>query len=359
MTGVRALGLLLAQFLLRPQGASAQSESVFEPSSDACGEDTAGSNLLQSKAQQQRVRTFQKDSECGVKGADTTPWIVNGQNATACEWTWQIQLNSGTSGDGHPFCGGSLIGDKWVMTAAHCTAGHSPGDFTVRAGDFNRRDNSGKEQWKNVVRIITNGYNSNTMVNDFAILELESAFTMTDCVGTVCLPGPDEGLVGDETCFITGWGTDRSGGSQPILLQEAEVKTVTNAACRASYGDQITVDMLCANGLNKDGAVTDACQGDSGGPLVCKQGDRWVLHGATSWGNGCADADYPGIWARIHQRRAWILEETGLAAEPAPVPVPTPSAPTPSAPVAGPPGPSGPPGPPGPPGFDGPVGAPR
>merc|ERR1719445_1200981 len=142
-----------------------------------------------------------------------------------------------------------------------------------------------RSQVRRIRRIIDHPqYNSGTMAYDFSILELESPFTLDDCIGTVCLPGDNEVLYGGETCFITGWGTLNSGGSQPNTLQEAEVVTKTNAACNEDYSGQITNDMLCANGEGKNGGVTDACQGDSGGPLVCLSRGRWVLHGATSWG---------------------------------------------------------------------------
>ena len=66
--------------------------------------------------------------------------------------------------------------------------------------------------------------------------------------------------------------------------------------------------MLCAQGSTSSGA-TDACQGDSGGPLVCAEADgSYVLHGATSWGYGCAQEAYPGVWSRVHVVLGWIDE---------------------------------------------------
>ena len=90
------------------------------------------------------------------------------------------------------------------------------------------------------------------------------------------------------------------------------VFTLSNEQCNVGYAGQITSDMLCAQGTSS-GGIVDACQGDSGGPLVCAGADgRYVLHGATSWGYGCAAAQYPGVWARISQVLPWVTQHTGV-----------------------------------------------
>merc|ERR1719195_1488951 len=106
-----------------------------------------------------------------------------------------------------------------------------------------------------------------------------------------------------------------SGGLRPETLQEAEVVIISNTACMREYGhsngeSEIKPSMLCAQGRPANGGITDACQGDSGGPLVCKEmvseNDPWVIHGVTSWGRGCADANYPGVYARVYPELDWI-----------------------------------------------------
>merc|ERR1712060_684087 len=85
----------------------------------------------------------------------------------------------------------------------------------------------------------------------------------------------------------------------------------------------IDSSMLCAQGRNSNGQITDACQGDSGGPLVCNIGGQWAIYGATSWGYGCAGANYPGVWSRVHTELAWI-DSVMNAPTPAPTPAPPP-----------------------------------
>jgi trypsin len=178
--------------------------------------------------------------------------------------------------------------------------------MVIVVGDYNKDSSSDQfEATYTVARVISHpGYNSGTMDNDFALIELTEDVVMNECVGTVCLPEED---VEDQTmCYITGWGTLSSGGSTPSILQEGLVGVVSNADCNTRYNGEILDSMLCAQG-SATGGIVDACQGDSGGPLVCEGAPgAYVLHGATSWGYGCAQAQYPGVWARVWYVMDWV-----------------------------------------------------
>jgi len=102
---------------------------------------------------------------------------------------------------------------------------------------------------------------------------------------------------------VTGWGTLTSGGSQPNVLQEVDVTVLSNAVCQNSYGEISDVHVCAAD----DGK--DSCQGDSGGPLIAPENGRYALIGVVSYGIGCADPGYPGVYARVTTVKDWIQNE--------------------------------------------------
>lgn len=140
------------------------------------------------------------------------------------------------------------------------------------------------------------------MHNDIAILKVETPFEFNDKVASIKLPEKRQVTMG--SCTITGWGLLRSGGILSKILQKATVSVVSDEKCREGYGRfKITRSMICAGDGN-----TDSCQGDSGGPMKC--GD--YLGGIVSWGRGCADPKYPGVYTEVSYFIDWINENVFL-----------------------------------------------
>jgi len=250
--------------------------------------------------------TTQAPSNCNCGIPNRVTKIVNGAVTEENEYPWQVGLaNSGYA----PFCGGSIIGEKEILTAAHCTAGKSAGDFNVLVGGHNVWSASSGVQVTVCAINDHPSYNPTTVNYDYSVLTLCSPLTLTkgSPVFPVCLPEAGDGAIfeGKES-VVTGWGTTSSGGQTSQYLQEVTLTTMTNTQCctgNYQYGcSQITDVMMCAASPSKD-----SCQGDSGGPLVYYQNNvNYVQTGVVSFGTGCADAAYPGVYARVTSVMAWI-----------------------------------------------------
>uniref|UniRef100_A0A3P9J2B2 Peptidase S1 domain-containing protein n=1 Tax=Oryzias latipes TaxID=8090 RepID=A0A3P9J2B2_ORYLA len=226
--------------------------------------------------------------------------IVGGQDAPAGFWPWQVSLQ----GPSH-FCGGSLINNQWVLTAAHCFPSGSASDVNVVLGLQSLQGSNPNNVSRTITRLILHpNYNSND--NDIALLQLSSPINFTNYITPVCLPSTNSTFYSGVNTWVTGWGNIGSGVSLPApqTLQEVQVPIVGNRQCKCSYGaSSITDNMVCA-GLLEGGK--DSCQGDSGGPLVIKQNNRWIQAGVVSFGNGCALPNFPGVYTRVSQYQTWI-----------------------------------------------------
>ena len=187
------------------------------------------------------------------------------------------------------FCGGSLVQSNFVATAAHCSDFIEAGEVQVLTGT-RRLDGTGDR--RDVLNISVHpGFNPETLDNDVAVWQLA-----TEAIGIpVATLATDDGPVGSSV-LVTGWG-ETEAGPPPIDLLKVEVPLVAEANCNDanSYNGAVTDTMLCAG---RDEGGQDACQGDSGGPLT-RGPNNSVLTGITSWGIGCADANFFGVYARV------------------------------------------------------------
>ncbi|MEE6499542.1 hypothetical protein FKM82_003488 [Ascaphus truei] len=224
--------------------------------------------------------------------------IVNGENAVSGSWPWQVSLQDGS---GFHFCGGSLINQYWVATAAHCNV--SPSRHYVILGEHDRSSSAEPIQVKNIAKAITHPYwNSNTFNNDITLLKLSTPATLNTRVSPLCLGASSDVLPSGIVCVTTGWGrTSGNSNTSPARLQQVAIPLVTVAQCKQYWGSKITETMICAGG-----AGASSCQGDSGGPLVCQKGSAWTLYGIVSWGTGNCNVQAPAMYARVTYLRSWI-----------------------------------------------------
>ncbi|XP_050689631.1 trypsin alpha-3-like [Eriocheir sinensis] len=245
---------------------------------------------------------FDSNCRCGQKAAAR---IVGGQVTGVNEYPWMAGLFYFNQ---QQFCGGSLINDRYVLTAAHCTVDFRAAEITVRLAEHDLRTNSESTViTRSVAQIINHpNYQAGTERNDIALLKLSSPVDVSSTVMPVCMPPPLP-KYGGKRATVTGWGTLSSGGSSSNVLREVEVNVLSNNACLESYGSgNIISSMICASDAGRD-----SCQGDSGGPLVFKDaGNNYDQIGVVSWGIGCAQAEYPGVYTRVNSYLDWIRSNT-------------------------------------------------
>ncbi|KAK2829444.1 hypothetical protein Q7C36_017434 [Tachysurus vachellii] len=228
--------------------------------------------------------------------------IVGGTNAVPGAWPWQVSIQER---DLH-FCGGSLINERWVLTAAHCFPSFSLLGVTANLGLTNLEGPNPNKQQRTIAELIRHPrYNINND-NDIALLQLTSPVTFTNYIRPTCLAATKSDFPNRTNVWVTGWGDIKSNVElpSPQTLQEVKVPIVSNSDCATSYGnDIITYNMMCA-GLSEGGK--DSCQGDSGGPMVFKHNTTWVQAGIVSFGRGCALPNFPGVYTRVSQYQDWI-----------------------------------------------------
>jgi len=210
-----------------------------------------------------------------------------------------FQVSFQTSGSFH-FCGGSVFDANTIITAAHCCDGQSASRVKIIAGEHSLKKNDGTEQERQVKTIIVHeDYDSGRITSDICLLKLSSPLEINDAVSGVAIPEAGADFPDGTDAVVSGWGVTDAGGASDVLMLVA-VLIDSDEACDAGYGSSyIPEHHICASDKNKD-----SCQGDSGGPLTC--GADRVHCGVVSWGYGCAEAGYPGVYSRTTTYVDWV-----------------------------------------------------
>ncbi len=234
-----------------------------------------------------------------------SPRIVGGAPTTISSTPWQANLTIRNS----TLCGASIIGNSWLVTAAHCVAGVAPSEISAFVGITNLSERSSQKALGVSGITINPSWNSTTFNGDIALLQLATPLAFSVNVQPIALPltqDPTTWPAAGTTAQISGWGITSFGGvfSDSLLAANVSILSGPNDNTCGSYGSSFTsVDKICAGVI---GGGIDTCQGDSGGPLVVGTSAGTVLAGLTSVGNDCALANFPGIYTRITTFVPWI-----------------------------------------------------
>ena len=226
---------------------------------------------------QNELFTMSMEQPTIIPGELPEPFIVGGEEVDPacpnCKYEFMVSLQQG----GH-FCGGSLVREDWVITAAHCVTGNNNG-LQVKIGLHNVNGTSGSIT-RNVDQVIIHPqYSSWSLDNDYALLHLSQPVTNFEPIQLCTDTDHDEEPV---MSTVMGWGATQSGGWGSSVLLEVDVPI--DDSCGNYSNSDITNNMVCA-GDNNGGE--DSCQGDSGGPLIMTNDDsEYELIGIVSWGYG-------------------------------------------------------------------------
>ncbi|KAJ8922188.1 hypothetical protein NQ315_004123 [Exocentrus adspersus] len=264
------------------------------------------------------------DVKCGsYKSGQRLAKIVGGENAEKGEFPWLVSI---TRRGGH-FCGGTVINNRFILTAGHCLCTGigqdilKPGNIkiTVSQHDLTQKESDAYQMDIKAISLHP-GYICNKPKDDIAILELDQELQWSETVLPACLPvasGHHKHSKFDNIlATVAGWGwmsEKNSKGGRANRLQKARVNVIETEKCRSWYKAQgkktkIQETQLCAG--HEQGGI-DACWADSGGPLMVKtegQSNQLMVVGVVSTGIGCARPQLPGIYTRVSEYIPWIKE---------------------------------------------------
>jgi secreted trypsin-like serine protease len=203
-------------------------------------------------------------------------------------------------------CGGTLLNEEYVLTAAHCIGSEDPSEITITAGMHNMELDENTETTRQVRQAqnvtVHPDYNEDTIKNDLALVRLDRPVDFNENVQPACLPGPDPKP--DSEVVLIGWGVTSTGGELSPVLKQTEVQVVDH--CDKIWEGVDDSTQLCF----KDKTLTSAsCQGDSGGPALQEHDGQWVVEGVTIYGHRTCEIikhGLPDVYTRVSAFLPWI-----------------------------------------------------
>lgn len=242
--------------------------------------------------------------------------IIGGRDVAYGSVPWQAALYSASTDES--FCGGVLIDEEFVITAAHCLPSSTePRDLYVYLGKHHRDADEHDEgdQKINVKKIIRHeDYDEDSFDNDIAILKLQKKAVLTKYVRIACLPNDSTNTRVGTVALVTGFGVTENRRKEKAELQQVDVEVIDRSVCNgwldlSGVEERLRVNgnMICAG---YSAGSKDACQGDSGGPLTTNVKGQHFVVGIVSWGYKCGEKNNPGVYTDVQKYLHWIADNT-------------------------------------------------
>ncbi|RWS03604.1 hypothetical protein B4U79_01915 [Dinothrombium tinctorium] len=243
---------------------------------------------------------FSKSEECVCGKELIGKRIIGGQRAKSGAFPFNVALFDNETGY---FCGGSLINNIWVITAAHCLDERDPKSFTISISFTKLHDPNAKKFVAEKTIVHPDYVPAPKFLHDIALIKLPEALSFNDSkVNPVCLP--TKSMIHFSNLIAIGFGITSRFSSASENLMEVPLIERNQTECKIIYNKlyvRFTDEHICANQEGKD-----VCNGDSGGPLITKLRGHLYLAGCTSWGILCGSYQYPSVFTRISSYLGWI-----------------------------------------------------
>ncbi|XP_057376845.1 brachyurin-like [Daphnia carinata] len=295
-----------------------EKSKIYLHNDDTTSALNVGLNMEQSQnlpAMERRSRIRKKSSSCGVANRNRiSPGvknnrIVGGEEAIPNEFPWQALLQVEMQGGNAYACGGSLISDQWILTAAHCLVvpGQTVNYVDIYLGKHDRTVSEDNQKlYSSSESFIHPDWNPTTQAGDIALIKLKSSVKFSQYISPICLASTSEPDYVNSSVTVTGWGITYDGSpTMSPVLYKMTVPVISNDECSGIYGSNVITDaIICTSGDSSSGT----CIGDSGGPMNFQQSDgTWKQIGIIAFGSGQGcQKGHPSGFTRISSYSSWI-----------------------------------------------------
>ncbi|CAO1426739.1 unnamed protein product [Diamesa serratosioi] len=266
-----------------------------------------------------KVEPFSKDTEVLIKSVmpppiDTSdksdnadiPFVMGGHEADEHDFPYQVGLVITEAGsDNNPFCGGVLISNNRVLTAAHCLMNATSVIVILGAHMIDEKESTQvKFEVPKSGLVVHPDYDNEKVLNDVAMIKLPSEVTFNDEIKPIALPIDGDNDFAGEKAVLTGWGIFDSTEQKSTVLNAVDLNVITNKLCHYFFPHIIKDGSICTSGTDHVGG----CSGDSGGPLAVQSNGQSLLIGIASfvYSDTSCDNGYPSGFSRVSYFIPWI-----------------------------------------------------